>query len=89
MAACLDQRGFQRLQAPAPLSPMLLRRRRALKYIDNRSEDKINHSNYGSKTRVEEGRKSCDMVKIWLQFANLVLDMVVILSEANKSSIWN
>ena len=29
------------------------------------------------------------MVEIWLQFANPVPDMVMILSEVNKSSAWN
>jgi len=57
---------------------MLLRRWRALKYIDNRSEDTMNYGNYGSKTRAEEGRESCDMVEIRLQFADRVPDMVVI-----------
>ncbi len=48
--------GFSKVTGTSAPFPMLPRRRRALKYIDNRSEDKINHSNYASKTRAEEGR---------------------------------
>jgi len=69
MAACMDQRGFQRLQAPVPLSPMLLRRRRALKYIDTVAKIKFTIAIMEAKYEQEKG----DKVVMWLRFGYSLL----------------
>lgn len=47
-------------------------------------EGNFTKCDYGVEARIGEEKKGYDVVEVWLQFVNLVPDMVVILSKMHK-----